>query len=191
MIQMQTKTFIITALLAFALVFQACNKGPEHPGYEFMPDMYRSSSYETYSANPNFADGMTARMPVKGTVPRGFTPYPFENTNEGYEAAGVHFTNPLEASKANIEKGKKLYSTFCTPCHGDDGTGQGKLVQLDKFPPPPSFKTQLLELPEGKMFHSITYGRNMMGPHAAQLTMEERWQVVHYIKELQAPLNLP
>jgi mono/diheme cytochrome c family protein len=179
-------TAIGIAAMFSAGVLQSCNKGPEHPGYEFMPDMYRSASYETYSAsNPNFSDGMTARMPVKGTVPRGFTPYPFENTNEGYEDAGEYLFNPLEASKVNLEKGKKLYGIYCSPCHGDDGAGNGKLVQNDKFPPPPSFTGQLKELPEGKMFHSITFGRNMMGPHAAQVNTQERWQIIHYIRELQ------
>jgi mono/diheme cytochrome c family protein len=180
---LKSKLFIVTGLLTAGFLLQGCNKGPEHPGYEFMPEMYRSPSYETYSSNPIFNDGMTARMPVKGTIPRGFSPYPYPDDNDGYEAAGAFFFNPIEASKANMEKGKKLYTTFCTPCHGDNGAGKGQLVMNDKFPPPPSFSTQLKDLPEGKMFHSITFGRNMMGPHAAQLNAEERWQVIHYIKE--------
>ena len=57
-----------------------------------MPDMYRSSSYETYQANALFADSVSAMKPVAGTIPRGFdTDFPFPNTNEGYEAAGAQF----------------------------------------------------------------------------------------------------
>src|SRR4051812_25907647 len=68
----------------------SCNyTTPNHPGYEFMPDMYRSPSYETNSINPLFADSMTDRLPVAGTVPRGdYLPYPYPATNDGYEAAG-------------------------------------------------------------------------------------------------------
>ena len=68
-----------------------------------MPNMYRSPSYETYSSNPLFADGLSARHPVDGTVARGDNtyndydrlPYPFPNTPEGYEAAGTGFHSPL------------------------------------------------------------------------------------------------
>ena len=44
-------------------------KFTKHPGYEYMPNMYRSPSYETYSENPNFSDNSTARLPVPGTIP--------------------------------------------------------------------------------------------------------------------------
>ena len=49
----------------------------KHPGYEYMPDMYRSPSYETYSENPLFSNNSTARQPVEGTIPRGFVPFEY------------------------------------------------------------------------------------------------------------------
>ena len=52
--------------------------------------------------------------------------------------------------------------------------------------PPSYFIDRILELSEGKMFHSIYYGKNLMGSYAGQLTKEERWKVVSYIKQLQA-----
>ena len=42
-------------------------------------------------------------------------------------------------------------------------------------------------LPEGKIFHSITYGKGLMGQHASQLTAEERWKLVYYVQKLQGP----
>lgn len=174
--------------LNFGLIlfmFSCGKKDNSAPGYEYMPDMYRSASYETYSENPNYADGMTARKPVAGTIPQGFKPYPYPNTVEGYEAAGTELINPVSKSNKVTAEGKELYNNFCSHCHGEDGTGQGSIVKNEKFPPPPSFKTQLKELPDGKMFHSITYGKNMMGPHASQLSSEERWKIVHYLNVLQ------
>jgi len=41
----------------------SCSDDPKKPGYEYMPDMYRSPSYETNSSNPLFADSMTERQP--------------------------------------------------------------------------------------------------------------------------------
>ena len=58
--------------VAFIAMASSCsNEDPKKPVYEYMPDMYRSPSYETYSSNPNFADSMTARQPVNGTIARG------------------------------------------------------------------------------------------------------------------------
>jgi mono/diheme cytochrome c family protein len=83
-------------------------------------------------------------------------------------------------------EGKVLFETMCMHCHGKEGKGDGQLIETGKFPPPPSYSSPALkELPEGKMFHTITYGRNLMGAHASQLSKEERWKVIHYIQELQ------
>ena len=65
---------IVSIIVSFAAVAQlaSCtNDDPKKPGFEYMPNMYRSPSYETYSSNPNFADSMTARQPVNGTIARG------------------------------------------------------------------------------------------------------------------------
>ena len=65
---------IVSIIVSFAAVAQlaSCtNEDPKKPGFEYMPNMYRSPSYETYSSNPNFADSMTARQPVNGTIARG------------------------------------------------------------------------------------------------------------------------
>lgn len=170
-----------------AIVISSCGSGPKHPGYEFMPDMYRSTSYETNSMNTLFADSMTNRLPVAGTIPRGdFLPYPYPATNEGYEAAGKELKNPLEKTEANLAEGKRLFEIFCIHCHGADGTGQGSIVANGKFPQPPAYSgDQLRDLPEGKMFHTLEYGKNMMGSHASQLTQAERWKIIMYVQTLQ------
>ena len=41
------------------------------------------------------------------------------------------------------------------------------------------------DLNDGKIYHTITYGLNLMGPHASQLLPEERWKVVMWVHELQ------
>lgn len=163
-----------------------CAKDPKSPGYEYMPDMYRSPSYETYSSNPNFKNGITAQEPVKGTIAiNGDLPYPFPNTLEGYEAAGKQLKNPIPLNEDVLEEGKNLFVAFCSHCHGATGDGEGTIVKNQKFPPPPSFQNQLKDLEEGKMFHSITWGKNLMGSHASQLNQTERWKIVHYIQKLQ------
>jgi mono/diheme cytochrome c family protein len=190
------KAFKGLALVACTMVLlNGCANDPLSPGIEFMPDMYRSIAYKPYEENPNFTDMLGARPPVAGTISQGEFPnspwgindaiYPYPNNNEGYEAAGLNLKNPIELTPENLEKGKAVYSKFCTPCHGDAGDGNGSIVANGKFPSPGKYWDKVATgLNDGKMFHSITYGKNLMGQHASQVTKEERWLVIHYINEL-------
>jgi len=154
-----------------------------------MPDMYRSPSLEYYSVHTVDGDTVNNAMkPVAGTVARGYMPYPYANTPEGYEAAGLNLHNPLPADKKEKweAEGEVLFGKFCVHCHGATGAGDGKVG--GKLPgPPPAYNGALKNLPEGKIFHSITYGKNSMGSHASQLTQEERWKLVYYVQKLQGP----
>jgi len=161
-------------------------KNPNSPGIEFMPDMYRSPSYETNLAyvTKNGDTIQANRKPVAGTIARGYMPYGYANTAEGYEAAGANLRNPLEKNEANLKRGEELYGKFCVHCHGATGGGDG--IVGGKLPgAPPSYTGALKTLPEGKIFHSITYGKGLMGSHASQLSQEERWKVVLYVQKLQ------
>lgn len=170
-----------------ALALVSCGKkNPDSPGTEFMPDMYRSTSYEANSANPYFTDGQTNRQPVPGTISRENMPYPYANDSLGYELAGHWLKNPLAPSPEVIAKGTELYGKFCSHCHGDAGQGDGHMVNIGKYPaPPPSYTGALKNLSEGKMMHTLQYGKGMMGSHASQLNTTERWQIIRYVQTLQ------
>jgi mono/diheme cytochrome c family protein len=158
---------------------------------EYMPDMYRSPAVEPYvdygelrgkQGDESLKNKMTARQPVQGTVPRGFQPYAYQNNPEDYEKAGVNLKNPISYTEDIKKEGKELYGMFCIHCHGKTGQGDGTLVERDKFPPLPVKFAAGLAISEGKMFHTITYGKGLMGSHASQLTQEERWKIIHYIR---------
>ncbi len=179
----------LTVVIAVFSISSCKEEGGLAP--EYMPDMYRSPSIETYVdygelrgeySNDSLTNLMTARQPVKGTIPRGFQPYGYENTPEGYEAAGLGLKNPVAYSENVVKEGEELFGMFCVHCHGKTGQGDGTLVQRDKFPPIPTKFAPTLELSEGKMFHTITYGKGLMGSHSSQLNKEERWKLVHYIR---------
>lgn len=175
----------LSGLVLITLIW-SCNDDPKKPGYEYMPDMYRSAAYKQNTPNPNFKDSMTERQPVAGTIARGMSmPFAYPKTNEGYEAAGKELKNPLEKSEANLTEGKRLFEIFCIHCHGAEGKGDGSIIQNGKFPPPPKYNDQLKDLPEGKMFWTVTYGKNLMGSHASQLSQEERWKIIMYVQTLQ------
>ena len=110
--------------------------------------------------------------------------YDIPNTKEGYIKAGKTLKNPLENTQQNIETGKILYTENCQHCHGKNGDGQSIMVQKEKYPPPPDFRERLNEIEEGQIFHSLTYGKNLMPGNQKDLSMRERWLLVIYIKNL-------
>lgn len=182
-----TKIISLMAVVGVAVTVASCDKkNPNSPGIEFMPDMYRSPSFESNLAyvTQNGDTMQVNRKPVPGTIARGYMPYAYPNTPEGYEAAGANLHNPIERNEANLKKGEELYGKFCVHCHGATGGGDGLVG--GKLPgAPPAYSGALKTLPEGKIFHSITYGKGLMGSHASQLTQEERWKITLYVQKLQ------
>jgi mono/diheme cytochrome c family protein len=171
-------------LVMVSLAMVGCEAGGNDPGHVYFPDMMYSQAYETYTTNPNFGDGKTARKPVENSIPRGYTPYKYEDTREGYDSAGQHLTNPLKVTDHALNQGGKLYSIYCGVCHGPKGKGQGSIVKNGNYPAVPSYEQRLPKITEGNMFHSITYGRNLMGSYAEKLSYKQRWQVILYIQKL-------
>jgi mono/diheme cytochrome c family protein len=180
---------IIAVLGCVSIAVTSCGKKDKNsPGVEFMPDMYRSPSLETNMAYVSKITGDTLqanKMPAPNTIARGYMPYAYPNTTEGYEAAGANLHNPLPATEQNIKDGEELYGKFCVHCHGAGGEGDG-LVGTKLPGPPPPYSTKK-DLSDGKMFHSITYGKGLMGPHAPLVSKDERWKLVLYIRKLQFP----
>lgn len=176
-----------------AFIVSSCSKDPQSPGYEYMPDMYRSVGYEAYQPNANFANGTNAQVPVDGSVPYqtdrskilNVLPYPYANTPEGY-AAAAGLKNPIPFSDAVLKEGEVLFTNMCSHCHGAKGMGDGKIPQKQPALTPPAYNSdQLKNLPEGQIFHSITWGKGMMGPHQYQISKIDRWKLVHYVQSLQ------
>jgi len=176
----------ITIALAFLFSLSSCWGDKSKPNYQYMPDMYKSVGYETYTENPNFSNGMTTQLPVEGTIARGDVPYEYENTNEGYDAAKLDLKNPLELAEANLDNGKKMFDIYCISCHGKAGGGDGVLVQREKILGIPNYKDR--DITEGSIYHVIMHGRNTMGSHSSQLTTKERWQVTMYVQQLRTEL---
>lgn len=175
----------IALLVSVSAVFTACSNKRE-PNYQYFPQMAYSVAYETYSETDAFPNGKEGQLPAKGSIPRGFTPYEYENSNEGYELAKANLKSPFSPEEVDEPRAAQLYTIYCAICHGDKGDGKGNLATREKFLGVPSYKDR--EITEGSTFHVITYGLNAMGSHANQLTQEERWQVTHYVLKLRSEL---
>lgn len=183
-------TVIVLAALATSTL--ASCEDPNSPGVEYMPDMYRSPAIETY-VDYEFTDSMSARLPVVNTIARGYKPYPFENTLEGYEESGQKLKIPFKVTDEMLAKGGALYASFCKHCHGPKGQGKGS-INHPAYSAVPSYSDEtknrrggrsMSELEPGHIYHVIMYGLNAMGPHAPQLNEEERWKIIAYVQTLQ------
>jgi mono/diheme cytochrome c family protein len=173
------------ALLALIGITVTSCFNNKKPNYQYMPNMYESVGYETYSESDAFArGGVEAQLPPKGTIKRGFEPYEYENTTAGYELAKANLKSPLDSLSYDEDKAKELFGIYCGICHGDKGDGKGKLVKQEKFLGVPNYKDRVIT--EGSIFHVETYGLNSMGSYANQLSTKERWMVAHYVMKLKA-----
>ena len=182
------KLLLKIAFISGVFFLSSCG-GDSDPGYEFMPNMYRSPSLETYGENT--ITGMNALQPVEGTVARGhLSTFNYDGTLEGYLAGGIA-VNPVENNDKNLAEGKALYGMFCEHCHGATGAGDGTIKHAI-YSAVPHYNDGKLkrragvpmnELKAGHIFHTITYGLNAMGPHATQINEEERWKITLYVQE--------
>lgn len=122
------------------------------------------------------------RVPVAGTVPRGYKPYPY--SKEDGDRAGAELKNSMPRTTANFLHGQELYNTYCVVCHGSTGKGDGTIVP--KFPRPPSLHSEKVrEWSDGRIYHVISTGQNLMPSYAPKMSADERWAVVHYVRALQ------
>ncbi len=201
----------ILAIVVLVLLLNACQQpGGNSTGSEYMPDMAHSIAYEanyynyyyynTWGSEKDYYEMAKPRTPVPGTVPTtsshmnipsiGTSDYAYGDTDdERTRATNTLIDNPYPITDEGLARGKELYGYYCGICHGDKGDGNGYLVRDDgAYPVQPAILTndEFTATSNGRLYHAIIYGKNMMGGYTDKLATEERWQVVHYIRSLQA-----
>ena len=182
------KLKIVTLMVIVAGLFTTGCGSKRDPGRIYMPDMAYSRSYQAYTANDLAQKNITyIPAPVEGTIKRGeLFPYSLPNDSNGYKMSAT-IQNPLPPlNKTELAEAARHYNINCGICHGAKMDAQGPLATGGKVPAIANLTLkQYVDMPEGTMFHSITYGKNNMGSYASQLTQKQRWQVIHYVKSVQ------
>jgi len=172
------------ALLAALVLTGApgCVHKKPQPAIEYMPNMAYGPRVPAQHEDPTNAGVTAMLMPVPGTVPRDYTPYRFAQADT--TEAMRDLVNPLPRTAEVLGRGQRVFMTYCVVCHGPKGDGQGYIVP--KFPMPPAlFSDKVRNWPDGRIFHVITRGQNLMPSYASQILPEDRWAVIHYVRALQ------
>jgi mono/diheme cytochrome c family protein len=151
-------------------------------------DMHNQPKYRPYRASTFFEDGMSARVPVEGTVPRGHL-----NDDEllmtGFANGEVATVFPFPVDAEVMARGQEMFNAYCAVCHGLTGEGDGMVVQRGFTKPPTLVDDRMLSTPEGYFFNVITNGFGAMPDHAAQIKVDDRWAIVAYLRALQGAAN--
>lgn len=186
------KKYFLALILAGTTLIMSCNSGSvrRNPGKIYAPDMVYSRAYDAYTENPVFANKQTSQLAVKGTIARGHA-LPLhldEDDLAGYKALDF----PKKYNEEELAQGQRLWDIHCGICHGGAMDGQGPLFKSGKFASMPAnlvAGTYYLELTPGQIYHTIQFGKNMMGSYYSQLNEQERWEVIAYIKKVQAGVS--
>lgn len=182
--------FLIYALAVITVVSIMGFRGRtfSEPPLEIFPDMDRQSKYKPQSVSKFFADGRTDRLPVTGTIARGFLRTDdFLDFGKDGEAWASGF--PMDVTRDLIDHGREKYNIYCIACHGGAGDGNGVTKFRGMVTTPSYHDDRLRNMPEGEIFNTITNGKGLMGYYKDKLTVEDRWAVIAYVRVLQRAHN--
>lgn len=172
---------VVACAVAGYAMYWAIKLFPVLPPMVYMEDQPKLNPQK---ASALFKDGHGMQQPVEGTVARGHLPYLVKTQ---YEAGSL--PNPLPRTPAVLQEGRHAYELHCAVCHGALGTGVPTLTSAYGGKPANLLFPPISGYPDGKIYHVIMKGKNAMPSYAADLTEEERWAVVHYVRVLQRAQN--
>jgi mono/diheme cytochrome c family protein len=99
-------------------------------------------------------------------------------------ASAIQLKNPFTGDANAAKEGKKIYVTFCTPCHGNNGKGDG-IASASVNPKPADHTSEAVQNePDGSLYWKMTEGRGPMISYKTVLNDNQRWQLVTFIKTL-------
>ncbi|HAO45738.1 MAG TPA: cytochrome c [Ferruginibacter sp.] len=199
---MKKAAIIATLVLTAAVVITSCDS-KRQPGKVYMPDMAYSRAYESYAqrdssvftTDPSDASHKIFfnNLPPAGTIKRGDQfPFPvaFDNSkstidsNAALVAQLAQVKNPLpELTGRDLEEAGRLFNINCAVCHGAKAENNGPVAP--KIGGVKSIVATSPKYSDGRLFYVMTYGQMNMGSYASQLSREQRWRIVQYIRTLE------
>src|SRR5215831_18911798 len=191
---------IVLLLTAHGLLLTGCRR-----------DMQDQPKAIAYRESSFYKDGTGSRPLVEGTVARGYLredrafyfgkkasaqPSPASPQTPSAQAsansqAGLYpddvDTIPMQITKPDLDRGQERYDIYCSVCHGATGNGDGMVARRGFNKPAPAnyHQDRLRQAPVGHFFDVMTNGWGAMPPYASQISVEDRWKIIAYIRALQ------
>jgi mono/diheme cytochrome c family protein len=166
-----------TAVRAAPLLLLALTACPR------LDPMQRQPKYRAYQASETSPDGLAMRHPPAGTVPFGPLPDLAVATGLGPDGRPLERA-PLQPTAALLARGRNRFEVLCAACHGLLGDGQSQVALNMALRRPPSLHAYR-DVSDGYIYRVISEGFGLMPPYAAELSIEDRWAVVGYVRALQ------
>jgi|SRR5271165_1084005 len=175
--------------LAGVLFFTSCaGATSREPQIQIFNDMRQQPKFQPQSPAdfPAFADGRSERRPITGTIPRG----QFEGSDEVFYTGvsnGNYITaNPLKITPEVLTLGQMRFNTYCQPCHGRLANGKGIVgVRTPTWIASSLLDDRVMAFVDGDFFDVITHGRRSMPAYRYQITANDRWAIIAYVRALQ------
>ncbi len=195
--------YILLALVALSLIpigiiYKAsATRGRTDSRIQVVYDMDQQYSYKAQQENPFFADGMAMRSQIEGTVAKGFlneNPVLFTGTTDGDTTWVVDL--PMAVTADLMDRGQERFNIFCAPCHGISGNGNGPVdiraaaLGEGTWATPTDMASQtVIDQPAGQIYNTIKNGIRNMPAYGAQISAEDCWAIVAYVRAIQASRN--
>jgi mono/diheme cytochrome c family protein len=186
---------VVLSWVPIALIMRARNVTSTKPRIHIIQDMDNQEKIKPQQRNPMFADRRGMRPPASGTVARGELALDdalHRGLRDGSDSTSWVETIPVPVSMQTMRRGQQRYDVFCSPCHGLSGYGDGMVskraedLQEGTWTPPSSLHTDLIRgRPVGQLYNTITNGIRNMPAYSSQISVEDRWAIVAYIRALQ------
>lgn len=198
---MRTISVMVWASLIPLLYIAMLRQEPSrHPRLSIIPDMDKQQKFTAQASNPLFADGRAMRLYPVGTVPHD-TKSLDEHLYSGIVNGQWAVNFPMPVTPELMTRGKRQYNIYCSPCHGLSGYGDGIIAKRAEklanagisgmtWVPPKSLQDPDTRMrPVGHIFNTITNGIRTMPPYGGQISVEDRWAIILYVRALQRSQN--
>jgi len=185
----------VTGVLSLALVLAGCSGVRRDPPLQVWWDMKWQDKFKPQLSidvfdhhdelAKMFPDHRHLRRPPEGTIARGFMreDNPFNTGMDGKLYVGK---NPVKVTEEVLADGQLRFNIYCSPCHDRTGLGQGMVPKRAlNFHPQNLMEDRIVQMADGDIFNVITYGRRTMPPYFEQVRVEERWNIIAYLRVLQ------
>ncbi|MFN3408824.1 MAG: c-type cytochrome [Limisphaerales bacterium] len=166
------------------------------PPIEVFPDMDRQLKLRPQQPNAFFPNRISSQPHPEGTIARS-TPiqtaagpvYPFEDApvNTGRIPGTTNFVelNPMALNAAFLARGQERYNIHCAPCHSQIGDGNGITKKYGMAATANLHDKRIVVMTDGEIFNTVSHGKGLMQGYASQITVEDRWAIVAYLRALQ------